>query len=368
MTTKPKLLIIGGGFAGLTLATKASAFCDVTLVDPKTYFELTWTTVRGLHDTGVADRSIINYQDVPNIGTFIQASVTRLAKREATLSNGETVQFNYCAICAGSANFEAFKSKSAFTRIDRLAELRTIGDEIRAAKSVAIIGGGPVGVEAAAEIVEAYAGKLITLVCSGPHLLPDQPPKLGVEAQLWLEAQGVHVFLGCRVEQRPEGRGRATMSLQGGPGAFLTADMVLWCTGSTPNSDFLREGDMAGILDERGLIKVEPTLQVVGHPNMFALGDINNVQEHKTGFLATKHAEMVAKSIEAMAKIGSPTMVGKLPTWKPNLGKPVMIVTLGRAAGACRVGGSVCTGCLPTNIKSKGLFVDQYRAQLGLKD
>ncbi|KAG2484043.1 hypothetical protein HYH03_017133 [Edaphochlamys debaryana] len=372
MATKPRLLIVGAGFAGLTLAKKADAFCDVTIVDPKSYFELTWAVPRGLLDSKVAERSTFAYKDVPGLGRFVQATVSSLSSKEAVLSNGETVPFDYCAVCVGTSNGPAFKSQSAKSREERLAELKAIGDEIRAAKSVAIIGGGPVGVEAAAEIVEVYAGKAVTLVHPGEHLLTGQPPKLGQESQKWLEAHGVKVLLQTRVEgAKPgdsAGRGPTSLPLKGGPGGSLQADLVLWCTGSAPNSGFLRDGELAGVLNERGQVKVEPTLQVVGHPHMFALGDITSVDENKMGFLATKHAELAAKSIQAMVKAGGPSKAGKLGTWKPNMGTPSMIVTLGRAAGACRVGGSVCTGCLPTNIKSKGLFVDQYRAQLGLKD
>lgn len=56
----------------------------------------------------------------------------------------------------------------------------------------------------------------------------------------------------------------------------------------------------------------------------------------------------------------------KLGTWTPNMGMDMMIISLGRQEGICRMGGNVCSGCLPTNIKSKGLFIDKTRAQFGL--
>lgn len=56
----------------------------------------------------------------------------------------------------------------------------------------------------------------------------------------------------------------------------------------------------------------------------------------------------------------------KLGAWKPGMGNQVMIVSLGRGDGVCRMNGNVCGGCLPASIKSKGLFVDDYRKQLGV--
>jgi NADH dehydrogenase FAD-containing subunit len=58
---------------------------------------------------------------------------------------------------------------------------------------VVVVGGGPAGVEAAAEVVEAYAGKAVTVVHPGKQLLPTMPPKGGAKARQWLESHGVKV-------------------------------------------------------------------------------------------------------------------------------------------------------------------------------
>ncbi len=68
-----------------------------------------------------------------------------------------------------------------------------MGDSIKAAKHVVLVGGGPSGVETAAEVVSAFAGKQVTLVHGGERLLPALPPKAGAKAKAWLEAHGVKV-------------------------------------------------------------------------------------------------------------------------------------------------------------------------------
>lgn len=70
-----------------------------------------------------------------------------------------------------------------------------VGDSIKVAKHVVLVGGGPSGVETAAEIVCAFAGKQVTLVHGGERLLPALPPKAGAKAKAWLEAHRVKV--GC---------------------------------------------------------------------------------------------------------------------------------------------------------------------------
>ena len=49
--------------------------------------------------------------------------------------------------------------------------------------------------------------------------------------------------------------------------------------------------------------QVLPSLQVEGHPHMFALGDVNNVPETKLGFLAAKQAELAAASLQVRAGV-----------------------------------------------------------------
>jgi NADH dehydrogenase FAD-containing subunit len=77
---------------------------------------------------------------------------------------------------------------------------------IRDAKSIAVVGGGAAGVEAAAEVAEAFPGKAITLVHPGKRLLPTLPPKAGALAESWLEAHKVEVS-GAVGGRRDEGFG-----------------------------------------------------------------------------------------------------------------------------------------------------------------
>ena len=67
-----------------------------------------------------------------------------------------------------------------------------------------VVGGGPAGVEVAAEIVEAHAGKQVTLVHPGAQLLNGTPPKAGAAAKKWLESHRVTVLLNTSVQGKRE--------------------------------------------------------------------------------------------------------------------------------------------------------------------
>lgn len=353
---KPRLLIVGGGFAGISLALNSSSFADVTLVSRTEYFELTWATPRAMVDASTAERAIWSLGQMPLGATSKRGVVVSMTDKEATLDSGEVVRFDYAALCHGSSYADTFaKSAASVTRDDRLKELAAKGEAIRNAKNIVVVGGGPAGVEAAAEIVEAYAGKKITLVTPGARLLESSPAKIGAHAKAWLAQHGVSVVLGERasVAEGVDRSAPGTVTLSSGK--TVQADVVLWCVGGSVNSDYLK-AHLGNAVDPNGRVKVNDKLQVEGYPHMFALGDCNNFPEpFKQGFLATLQGQLVAKSIQALIASKS----AKLGVYKPMNG---MFVTLGRGAGGCHVGGCTSTaGCVMKGAKSRDLFIDKYR-------
>lgn len=86
-----------------------------------------------------------------------------------------------------------------------------------------------------------------------------------------------------------------------------------------------------------------------------------NVQEIKQGYLAQKHALLVAKNLKLLIK-GSPNT--KLSTY--NTGFPLALVSLGRNEGVAQFPYLTISGCLPGKIKSRDLFISKTRKQIGL--
>jgi NADH dehydrogenase FAD-containing subunit len=108
---------------------------------------------------------------------------------------------------------------------------------------------------------------------------------------------------------------------------------------------------------------VDKHFRVLGTDNLFCLGDPSSVEESKQAVLAGMHGELVAKNFRAILKSGAKA---KLGAWKPNMGMSVvMLVSLGRDEGVMQVGSMACSGCIPTNLKSRGFakFVKKYRDQ-----
>ncbi|MDQ1509005.1 MAG: apoptosis-inducing factor 2, partial [Actinomycetota bacterium] len=78
-------------------------------------------------------------------------------------------------------------------------------------------------------------------------------------------------------------------------GRDITADIWFQCFGVTPVSDYL-SGDLAAARRPDGFVTVGPALQVAGHENVFAIGDVSTADAKMAG-MAGKQAQLVAANI-----------------------------------------------------------------------
>jgi NADH dehydrogenase len=179
------------------------------------------------------------------------------------------------------------------------AERESDPDRQRRYLTFVIVGGGPTGVELAGALAEIARHSLrqdfrnirpesarIILVEGGPHLLAAFPDHLRTAARKSLERLGVDVLTGAIVTDiDADGVVWASPSAkalpgQAGPSAShverIEAHTVLWAAGvaASPLAKSL------GVpLDRVGRVSVEPTLQVPGHPEIFAIGDVCALQQ-----------------------------------------------------------------------------------------
>jgi NADH dehydrogenase/putative oxidoreductase len=141
-----------------------------------------------------------------------------------------------------------------------------------------IVGGGPTGVELAGAIAELArwgmekdfrqfdpAAARVILVQSGARILPTFDEALSARAKLALEALGVEVLLGSRVEAIDADGVLVN-------GERIAARTVLWAAGvvASPAAHWV-----AAPADNAGRIKVADDLSVPGFENVFAVGDVS---------------------------------------------------------------------------------------------
>ncbi|RDY08002.1 Apoptosis-inducing factor-like A [Mucuna pruriens] len=348
-----KVVIVGGGVAGAVLAKTIQHQANVTLIDPKEYFEIPWASLRGLVEPSFAERIVINHREYFKKGDLVVSSAVNITETQVLTADGQQISYDYLVIATGHTE------PIPKTRSERIDQYKGENTKIKSASSILIVGGGPTGVELAAEIAVDFPDKKVTIVHKGTRLLEYIGPKASRKTLKWLKSKKVDVKLEQSVELNSSEEG--TKTYQTSNGETIEADAHFLCIGKPVGSAWLRETLIKDDLDADGRIKVDEHLRVKGRSNIFAIGDIIDVQELKQGVNAQGHAQLVAKNLKLLIGGGGK----KLGTYKAQ--PPISIVSLGRKHGVAQFPFMTVLGRFPGIIKSGDLFVGKTRKELGLE-
>jgi hypothetical protein len=110
---------------------------------------------------------------------------------------------------------------------------------------------------------------------------------------------------------------------------------------------------------EKGRLKVDDRLRVVGFKNVWAIGDISNREQAK-GYLALKQAEYLAEYFSKVVH----GKASSFPAYVPA--PPLSIVSIGRNHGVSQMGGRVYGSTFTKFVKSKEMFVNEYWDDLNM--
>lgn len=328
-----KLVVIGGGFAGSYIARKLENEFDITLVDPKNYFEYTPGILRTIVNPDHLSKIQAQHKDYLKKAKIVLGSADHIEK-DFIIAGGKKIEYDYLAICSGSKYVSPIKDGTFYAT--RAHVLKEHYSKLKKSKSILIVGGGLVGVELAAEICTHYKDKKITLIHSGEKLIPRNNDKSSKYAYNFLTRHGVEIVFN-------------QMVLSSKNKVFLTSeqrkiksDLTCMCTGIKPNFEFMKNSFLKNF-DEKGFIVVNDYLQVKGEKNIFAAGDITSILEEKTAQNARKHARLIIRNLRALER-GK-----KLKKYKSK--NRLMVISLGKYDGVFEYGNFVFGGIIPGLLK-----------------
>lgn len=316
-SSRPRIIIIGGGFAGLyTAQNLVHADADITLIDRRNFhlFQplLYQVATGGLSPANIAAplRAILKEQKNTNV---ILGEVTAIDVGSKTihLEDGSTHSYDYLVVATGSSHNYFGKDEWALhapglktvedaTRIRtkvlsafEQAELTTDPKQQSELLRFVVIGGGPTGVELAGALSEISRQTLrnnfrridpasaeILLIEAGSRILEQYPSELSEKAKISLEKLGVRVVLNTRVIDIKEDE----ISIKSAePITQIRTHCVLWAAGvqASPLGAMISSQTGAST-DRAGRVVVGPDLRIPGQNDTFIVGDLALVQQDGT--------------------------------------------------------------------------------------
>ncbi|MFP5334168.1 MAG: NAD(P)/FAD-dependent oxidoreductase [Actinomycetes bacterium] len=361
---RPRVVVVGGGFAGLSAVRELSvADVDVLLLDRNpynTFQPLLYQVATGGLNPGDVTYALRAFAGRYRNASFRRACVTGIDHdaRLVHCEDGTSESFDYLVLCPGvTANYfgvpgaeehaqTIYTRRSAIrVRDSILSNLEMFAQGRPSAKDpvTVVVGGGPTGVEMAGALAELRNAALpvayrevdpervrVVLVEMTDTVLGPFAPRLQKYTAKELRQRGVELRLGTSVKEVRED------SVLLSDGEELRCAATIWATGVKVHDQVGRWGLPQG---RGGRIVVGPDLRVQGRENEFAVGDVAAPEQGAPPQLAQpaiqggRHAAIQIRRLVAgypteefhykdkgiMATIGRSDAVVQLP-WGPKFG------------------------------------------------
>lgn len=311
-----RVLILGGGFGGLTAARQLRhAPVEVTLLDRVNYHlfqPLLYQVATGaLSPANIAAplRHVLRNQKNTKV-LLGEAVRIDAANRSVVLRDG-SLDYDTLVVATGASHQyfghdeweqfapglktveDATDMRSRILLAFEAAERETDPQKLRTWMTFVIVGAGPTGAELAGTLGEIANDTLrhdfrnintsearIILVEGTERVLPTYPDQLSASARKMLMRLGVTVRTGAMVTDIS--RDSVTVR-EGDRTETIPTRTVLWAAGvlASPLGRVLGQ-EVGATLDRAGRVVVEPDLTIAGHPEIFVIGDLANFS-HQTG-------------------------------------------------------------------------------------
>ena len=340
---RPRVLIVGGGFAGLHAAKGLAHLpVDVTVVDRRNHHTfqplLYQVALAVLSPADIAQpiRTILRHQRNAQV-LMDEVVAIDVSARQVTLASGARLTYDYLVLATGASHSyfghdeweplapglktieDAIEIRRRVLLAFELAERQMLEQGWHPPLNFVVIGGGPTGVELAgaiSDIAQLYmrhdfrhidpAKSRVLLLDAGPRVLAAYPEDLSAKAEATLKRLGVEVHTHTPVTAV----GPGWVEAQGQRGNLrIEAAVTLWAAGveASPLGKMLSappKGNSEVRFDRRGCVIVDDQLNPPALPEVFVLGDLAHFEQdgHQLPGVAQPAMQMgdhVAKVIAA---------------------------------------------------------------------
>jgi len=308
MRSWPHVVVVGGGFAGLKIChALARQPVRVTLIDKRNFnlFQpLLYQVASGLVSEGdVASPLRQMVGEAPNVQILLGEVVDIDHEARLLVFNDQRYSYDQLILATGSGS--TYFGREEWRPLAPPMKILEHADEIRRRllmaleeaeqttdpgqriflQTVVVVGAGPAGCELAGSLMELMQRAVrrqfkqlnphdcrVILVDLVDRVLPAMAPPLSAAAAGYLQAAGVELQLGLKVESIAPGR----VSLSGAAGKqHLEAATICWTAGVRASRLGRLLGERTGCgVDRGGRLEVEPDFSIPDHPEIRAVGDL----------------------------------------------------------------------------------------------
>jgi len=308
-----KVCILGGGFGGLYTALYLQRFSElqVTLIDQNDHILFTpllyelITNELQVWEIAPPFSKLIRHKKIKFYQDHILGA--DLTKKQVYLQDRGELEYDYLVIAVGVKslidNVPGVKEHAVTFRTlndteflkQKLNHLRSLSKH---PAQITVVGGGPSGVELATKISDHLGRKAeVRLITRGDRILRSFTKATRLTAQKALEERNVRLSFLTQVNLVQADR---LIIEQASETTVLPTDLVIWTTGTRARSWVL---DLDCEHNRYGQLLVEPTLQLKGYPEVFALGDIADIPSNseipRTAQAAYQQAPVAAKNLRS---------------------------------------------------------------------
>lgn len=326
---RPKVVIVGAGFGGLTAAQRIARLpVQVTVIDRKNHHTfqplLYQVATAGLSPGEIAAPIRWILRSHPNVEVLLEEVVDFNLEQQKVITRNQTLDYDYLIIASGASHAyfghpeweplapglktieDALEIRRRVLLAFELAERHVASGQGEMPLNFVVVGAGPTGVELAGTLAEIARHALkrefrcirpeqtrILLIEGGPRVLPAYPEELSRKAEEQLARLGVEVRTSHVVNGIEPGIVKVGDER-------IAAQVVLWAAGVAASP----LGRKLGVsVDRAGRVLVQPDLSVSGKPNVFVIGDLAALADERGKMLpgvapvAIQQGQWMAKAI-----------------------------------------------------------------------
>lgn len=300
---RPRILIVGGGYVGFTVAKKIQKAIKqtggvVTIVEPNPYMtyqpflpEVAAGSMEGRNATVPLRQHLRDTELIP--GHVISVNHAERTATVEPIDNGEPFDLKYDEIILGAGAVtrafpipglaevaigmktveEAVSVRNWVLERIEVASVLDDPDARRRALTVVVVGGGFAGVETISELEDmareavnrndrlSVSDLRFVMIEAAPRIMPEVPEDRAEKVVAELRARGIEVLLNTSLSDATDGHLQLINMTDKSPAGEMDTDTLIWTAGVAA-SPMLKNTDFP--IDERGRVRVNADLRVAG--------------------------------------------------------------------------------------------------------